>query len=125
MTDIDDRREWWTGKAKAYRDGITLRLLSCDPTNRAWATEVMREAVAEIERLREAVRAEREAAAQLVDDECQRILAKITPADPASFGDMVNRKLRMIAVLLPDLAAAIRARGNFSSESDKNLHEGE
>lgn len=76
------------------------------------AKYLMAEAAAEIERLRAAVAAEREACAKIVDDECQRVLAKITPADPASFGDTVNHNLRMTAVLLPSVAAAIRARGD-------------
>lgn len=42
--------------------------------------------------------------------ECERILSKQTPtADPFSITDSVNLNLRMMATILPNLAAAIRA----------------
>jgi hypothetical protein len=57
-----------------------------------------------------AVAAERERCAALIDAECERILSKQTPeADPLSTNEAINSNLRMMAVLLPDLAAAIRA----------------
>lgn len=51
-----------------------------------------------------------EACAKIVDDEAERILSKQMPtSDPMSMTDTVNLNLRMMASVLPDLAAAIRA----------------
>lgn len=51
-------------------------------------------------------KAEREACAAIVDAERERILSKQDGKD-----DGVDHNLRMIAVLFPDVAAAIRKRG--------------
>lgn len=51
-----------------------------------------------------------EAAAEIIDARCAKILSKQTPSvDPLSFSDSVNLNLRMIACELPEVAAAIRA----------------
>lgn len=51
-------------------------------------------------------------AAGIVDAECRRILSKqTTTSDPFSLTDTINMNLRMMATVLPDLAAAIRASG--------------
>lgn len=55
--------------------------------------------------IRQAVEAEREACAKVADDECARVLAQ-QDGNCAQ----VDLNIRMIAMLLPDLAAAIRAR---------------
>lgn len=55
----------------------------------------------------EAVAAEREACATIVEAEWARILSL---QDGKS--DQVDTQLRMVAVKLPDIAAAIRARGD-------------
>lgn len=52
----------------------------------------------------------REECAKIVDDECTRILATQSPdATPTSILDSINQNIRMMAVLLPEIAAAIRA----------------
>ncbi len=53
------------------------------------------------------VAAEREACAKLCEAEEQRILSKQSGRD----FDQVDANLRMIACILPDIADAIRARG--------------
>jgi hypothetical protein len=58
------------------------------------------------EEIQKAVKAEREACAELTEAECERVLSKQDGHD-----DSVDLNLRMVAVLLPDLAAKIRARG--------------
>lgn len=51
-----------------------------------------------------------EEAAKIVDAECERVLSKqIVPTAHGSDADVVNTNLRMIAVLLPDIAASIRS----------------
>jgi hypothetical protein len=51
-----------------------------------------------------------EAAARIVDAEYERIMSKQTETDdPLSMTDTVNLNLRMMACVLPDLSAAIRA----------------
>lgn len=63
--------------------------------------------------LQAAMKAEREAAADLIEAECARILAQQSP-EPVRWNSTeasVNLNLRMTAVMLPGLAAAIRARG--------------
>jgi hypothetical protein len=52
------------------------------------------------------IETEREACARLIEAECERVLSKQDGRD-----DTVDLNLRMVAVLLPDLAAKIRARG--------------
>ena len=53
----------------------------------------------------EAVEAEREACAMVADDECARVLAQ-QDGNCAQ----VDLNIRMIAMLLPEIAAAVRAR---------------
>ena len=55
-----------------------------------------------------AVAKEREECAKVCEAEEQRILSKQSGRD----FDQVDTNLRMIACVLPDIAAAIRARGN-------------
>jgi len=70
-----------------------------------------RDAITMVEHLRATERERiREAAARLVEAECERVLALQKPdADPMSMDDTVNLNLRMTTVLLPNLAARIRA----------------
>ena len=67
----------------------------------AQTVQLVRDAVAE------AKAAEREACAKLCEAEEQRILSKQSGRD----FDQVDANLRMIACILPDIADAIRARG--------------
>lgn len=53
-----------------------------------------------------ALESEREECAKIVDDECTRILSK----QEGDIHDPVNTNLRMIALMLPDIATAIRSR---------------
>lgn len=110
MTDIVERLLDWEMEGR-YRGNANL-----------W--QVLLDAKAEIERLRAAcsnsakvanfaVAAERDACAARLD-----AMREALPAPIDSDGAAYIRALR-------DAAAAIRARGNFSSESDKKLHEGE
>jgi hypothetical protein len=71
---------WWT------RDGqsISMRTLLRDGISRA-------------------ILAERERCAKAIDDECARILSKQDGKD-----DSVDRALRLVAVMLPELSATIR-----------------
>lgn len=60
--------------------------------------------------IRSAEQARDERAAKIVEAECKRVLAQQKPdADPMSFDASVNLNLRMVTVLLPEIAAAIRA----------------
>lgn len=68
------------------------------------------EGVAMIAAALEAARAEAlEEAAKIIEAESERVLACQTPHQ-SGFYDSVNINLRMTTVLLPSLAAAIRAR---------------
>lgn len=58
--------------------------------------------------LDEAVRDTKERAAKLVDDKCAFILSRQLGGKDYKFEASVDQNLRMMAVLLPDLAAAIR-----------------
>lgn len=61
----------------------------------------------------EQVRAEREVCASIIDARCAEVLSRQYSDDPppTEFEQSVNTNLRLTAVLLPDLSAAIRARG--------------
>lgn len=50
----------------------------------------------------------REAAAKIVDAECERILSKQSPAK-TDLEDTVNMNIRLTAIMLPDLAKSIRS----------------
>lgn len=58
----------------------------------------------------ERIRAEeRERCAKMVEAEAERILSKQKPdADPLGMDDTINLNLRMMAAILPELAAKIR-----------------
>ena len=61
----------------------------------------------------EQVRAEREVCASIIDARCAEVLSRQYSDDPppTEFEQSVNTNLRLTAALLPDLSAAIRARG--------------
>lgn len=63
--------------------------------------------------LRKAVETEREEAAKIVDAKEKELLSK-QYKNPTDFEQSVNTNIRMVAVILPEIAAAIRQRGEAS-----------
>jgi hypothetical protein len=70
-------------------------------------------------RIAAAVAAENEACAKIVEAECARVLAcQSGNADATSFDASVDLNLRMTTVLLPEIAAAIRARRDRAAQRE-------
>lgn len=69
----------------------------------------LRALIGAIDRLRSERDSAFERAAKVADEKCEFVLSKQTPADALDFRDTVNCNLRMMALLLPEIASSIRS----------------